>query len=214
MKKFILLVPMILLVAAGCNSQPQVQPVNQQTNTQPKQETQIPQKADETANWETYTNGKYGLSFKYPSAYKIKVSQTSSVLGRLLSLSLQEDSKEVNEGTPFMGISVWDNSKNLSFTDWAKDEYNNSFSNFSDGFGHKEIPVDGQKAISYYSVGLGDGRTVITGNNQIIFLLGAGGPGKTKYEPNYIPNGEVFQDFDKLVSTFKFTKSLFENSYV
>lgn len=52
------------------------------------------QPADETANWQTYTNAKYGFSFKYPSNWQMKdspddVTAPLSIQFKLVSPELQ-----------------------------------------------------------------------------------------------------------------------------
>jgi len=78
MKNFLLALPVVLLLATGCNSnQPVVenQPTNTQptqnqqitpppTNTQTQQTTQTPTPAD--TNLKTYTNTQYRFKFQYP----------------------------------------------------------------------------------------------------------------------------------------------------
>jgi len=73
MKKFLLIVSIVLLLAAACNQQPVVQQ-NTQTPVQPAQNQPTPQAeqtkpTDATANWKTYTNTKYGFELQYPKDF-------------------------------------------------------------------------------------------------------------------------------------------------
>lgn len=81
MKKLLLALPAVLLLAAGCNTTPpstteQTKPVTQ--NQQQKQPTRsIPAKPsaqkvkDERANWKTYTSTKIKISFQYPPDWQV-----------------------------------------------------------------------------------------------------------------------------------------------
>lgn len=65
--------PVVLLLAAGCNSnQPVVE--NQANNTQQtqNQQTTQPSSQNNTSDWKTYTNAKYGFSVQYPTGWEFK----------------------------------------------------------------------------------------------------------------------------------------------
>jgi hypothetical protein len=75
MKKFLYLLPVVVLLAAGCNTTKQVeqqQPVsnNQQTQTTSPSPTPTPSAA-QPAETKTYSNKEYGFSVKYPSEFSI-----------------------------------------------------------------------------------------------------------------------------------------------
>jgi|GEM_PF-4360122 len=163
-----------------------------------------PTPTNENANLKTYTNTQYGFSFQYPGVYKLSDKLVDylppdKVRVSFFGIGLVETSKDINEGSPFISIGVWNNLKNLSLTDWAKAYPNSSFSNFGEKrtADFKEIIIDGHKAISYSWEGLVYGKTVIIENNKEIFLFSIG---------SIDDNDPVWQDFDKLLSTFKFSK--------
>lgn len=151
-------------------------------------------------DWKTYTNTQYGFEVKYPSSYQFVVSGRSSVRGSLFGMVWvgKVESGQLGGGS-FMSIHIWDNSKKLSLVDWASDEYNRSFSNYGPDpvQDFKSETISGHKAISYSWQGLGYGKTVIIEDDQKIFLLDAMGDNKSD---------QVWQDFDNVLSTFKFTK--------
>lgn len=152
---------------------------------------------DEMANWKTYRNEEYGFEFKYPSTYSAKMFEESTVPGNLLEVRLAGPKKGQYDGPPaYIGISIWNNSKQLSLMDWATE--NSSFSNYSLGSLNTNLKNEilvGHKAISYSWVGMGDGTTVVIENGQNIILLDTGANNKTD---------QVWQDFDSILSTFKF----------
>ena len=53
----------------------QTQPAVQPATTQ--QQVAQPAPTDETANWQTYTNAKYGIEFKYPAGYKTIIDENA-----------------------------------------------------------------------------------------------------------------------------------------
>jgi hypothetical protein len=59
MKKFLILTTALVLTAAACNQQAQVNNGQNQTNQNPQQ--------TNTTNWKVYSNTQYRYSFKYPN---------------------------------------------------------------------------------------------------------------------------------------------------
>lgn len=68
MKKVLLILPVILLVAAGCNSSNSTsQPTSNQTQTSQQTQTNLSAvTSDQTANWKMYTSNIYHFQIKYP----------------------------------------------------------------------------------------------------------------------------------------------------
>ena len=139
MKKILFSLPVILLVAAGCNSTtPTPQPTTQQT--QPTQQTQtIPTQQQQVAqnptptpiptdtaqnpstqNLKTYTNTQFGFGFSYPSTYTLKTSDKTNVSGQLFIVNISGSAGGTNSAPASnISISVWSNSKQLSPLEWA-----------------------------------------------------------------------------------------------
>ena len=178
------------------------EPIAQQPTPTPattQSKTPAPTPKDETGNWKTYTNAQYGFEFKYPSTYSVKIFEESTVPGNLLGVQLIGPEKgQYNGPSSYIGIGVWNNSKQLSLIDWAT--ANSSFSNYGSdtlNSSFKNETLAGHKAISYSWVGMGDGKTVVVANSQTILLLDTMADSKTD---------QVWQDFDGVLSAFKFTK--------
>lgn len=83
---------------------------------------------DQTANWSTYSNEKYGFSFKYP-----KLDDSCCNISGPSSESAEEiivlaDKSTTMEGTdkPFNGLAMYvdPNPTNMSFSDYVKNEKN------------------------------------------------------------------------------------------
>lgn len=76
MKKLFFAVPIIALLATGCNSSQQVYnqhvvqtPIAQNTTPTDTSTSTVAPKIDATQNWLSYTSHRLGLSFKYPAAW-------------------------------------------------------------------------------------------------------------------------------------------------
>jgi len=64
---------------------------------------------DETANWEAYSNKKYGFSFKYPNSWKVEESDTTSFNDNnwlFITLAKEEYYQPIPKGKPHIKISV------------------------------------------------------------------------------------------------------------
>ncbi len=152
------------------------------------------------SNWKTYTNDNYGFGFSYPSIYTTKIFDKLETPGALFEINIVGPAKTSKFDSPTtISIDVWSNSKQLSLLDWVKT--NSSFSNYnsdSSNTDFKDETLAGHKAISYLWQGQDEnGRTVVIDNNQTILLLNIGVNSHTD---------QLWQDFDKILPTFKFTK--------
>ncbi len=126
MKKLLYAFPIVVLLAAGCNSAT-TRPTNQiestqQTQTTPTQQQQVTQNptptttADITANWQVYN--KYGITFKYPTDWVVKDS-SSVQTGLRIFLQPKQYSDEVNP----TGLSI----VNAAQTDLSQAKNKRSF---------------------------------------------------------------------------------------
>lgn len=78
-----------------------------QSTVTPK--SQPTQTADETANWKTYTNTKYGFSFKYPQVFTVKLTSAEQEM-----ISIEDQNKQ-----SFLLI-IYNNPNSLSLKDYEK----------------------------------------------------------------------------------------------
>ncbi len=68
MKKVLLMLPLVVLLAAGCNNSKSSGTVNEQSTTKP---TQMQEQKPAMANWKTYKNAKLGFQISYPPSYRL-----------------------------------------------------------------------------------------------------------------------------------------------
>jgi hypothetical protein len=73
------------------------------------------------ADWKTYTNPDYGLSFNYPNSFIIDTNYGSSGFPDFHYLALIKDPKITDRPEPgLIAISVWNNPQKLSVFDFEK----------------------------------------------------------------------------------------------
>ncbi len=162
----------------------------------------------DTSSWKTYTNSKYGFELKYPSNHQPKILENLDSSGQLFYWSISEPvfkEGDVGEFSSSVGISVWDNSKQLTLLDWAKLNQGNSNYNLDNISDFKNETLAGHKAVSYLWRGelSGYGKTVIIENGKTLFVLGVGADNNTE---------SLWQNFDQILSSFKFTQQNQEQS--
>lgn len=93
MKKILFALPIVLLLAAGCNSNSQ--PTNQQTQNTSNANTQ-----NDTANWQNYTSQKFGFEVKSPTDWYLSaITLNSQEQGaRMLS--------DKSQKSPYVDITI------------------------------------------------------------------------------------------------------------
>ena len=157
--------------------------------------------ADETANWQTYTNEKYGFEFKYPSYLKPESTDDSPFAIFLASLSNRKKIGNLENGDIVLQITIAKKAMDLN------EQLREMKSIEKDGGAvisrYKEIKIDGFDAIQelddvkvsdpgcYWSTYIKKGDRYNT-----IALMSA--------KCDTITNVE--NDYNKILSTFKFTK--------
>jgi len=157
----------------------------------------------EQTDLKTYQNQKLGFQFQYPLTYVLDKTYESKGIIQLYDTATYADIKngKIVEGASSIGFSVYNNPKNLSAIDWAKDADNSGYSNFNDNFNptgeYKNIQVDGVDAISYSWVGMGGGDTIVvkSKDSKSIYLFDVGYANKSD---------KIVGDFLQIVETIKF----------
>ena len=166
------------------------------------------QEADPTADWETYTNSKYSLSFKHPNFDDKCCGLAGAVVNSPTSIVTLADKTTVrpNSDAPFDGITVYivSNEENLSLDQYIEKEklaLYDQFKTMADSnqphLGQvSESLIAGQRAIvlTNYSWD-GITRTYFMHTNKKIIIEIS----KKEQSPNH------FSYYDQILSTFKFT---------
>jgi len=146
--------------------------------------------ADETANWKTYRNEKYGFEFRYPKEFA-------------------EDDKcaarEVDENEISVGYSIdiaIENSRGLSLSEYVDQDFNQE--EFED-VQRIESTIDRQEAISisYRTIGMGrlGALTYVLKDGKVyIFSFLAGVECPVAYEMGV----SEFLVYNQILSTFRF----------
>lgn len=194
MKKIIFFVFLgLALLLSGCT-------------TVDRQASQSSQPLDETSSWKTYTNTKYNFSFKYPDnvfAYDA-VDNTNGQIPDVAGFGYTKPG-QYDPGNPAPAdkqgsarILVWTNvSQDLKSWVQAKEANIKSWT---------DTQVGGLSALVNYSKDITSSFTTpmtfkiyyLKADNKIIEIMGFSET--NQYSDNWIVN------FDKIVSTFKFTK--------
>ncbi len=83
MKKILVILPVIMLVAVGCNTTPAIynQPEEQQVDQSNIREQEI---KPDTSKWKVYKNEKLGFQISYPSTYKVVENPEAPFVGSIL----------------------------------------------------------------------------------------------------------------------------------
>jgi hypothetical protein len=208
----VVIVTVVLVMVGGAgayflnkNSTPKPQPITTTVIVKP---TPTPTLIlDTTANWKTYTNTKYGFSFKYPASAIIEESPSSNAL----AIAYRQYS---NQGIPKMLIEIYnkdDASKQNLYnpdklqvlTDNRKRE-NFAYSPVT------QLSVDNQ-TLYYYSEDFDGSSGALPpagGPNNASYAYGVIGNYfyDILYENDFIAFGGDSNDFDRILSTLKFIR--------
>ena len=146
---------------------------------------------DETANWKTYSNEKYGYEVKYPPHYEIKES---------------DQGKSLNIGTPVMPYYSISITENISSLEELKASWQNSVDELLARFPTppavevtwKDTVISGKKAIEMSYEQFIGGYTGITRSTSVI-------KDSTAYRIG-LENGSE-EEYYKILSTFRFIET-------
>jgi len=144
----------------------------------------------ETSGTQTYTNAKYGISFRYPDAYEVREQlapgsalreRYSIVLIRKADLPLPT----AGEGPPTITIDIYQNNLDNQTTEsWIR---GTNESNFKLGEGVlSSTTISGKPALSYRWSGLYEGTTIVRAEPNWIYA----------FSVTYLEMGaDIVQDF-------------------
>lgn len=176
---------MTLLLGGGClpSPEPQVTQIEQPASPPP-----ITPTASKTVTSDN------GFAFTYPAVYTI--SNNSSAADESYLLIHEDDVRPegfVGEGGPPIQVAFWKNRKDLSLTDWA--EQNKNESGFYAGTpAYEQISVAGKDAIRFEAEGLYPIKYILIEHENGVLLLAAA------YSDTAHPNLETFETMLKTVT--------------
>lgn len=164
------------------------------TSTATPKATTTTSATDETANWKTYTNEKYGFSFKYPGDWTYK---TNAGTETLLTIGLFPPSK--TEGYEYFGditINV-ENSNGLTLEDFAKEKNYASATEieWNSTAESEPINISGVSGIKYPQIaGMMPSTISIVKSGNYVYEI-------QDIKPSHQQDGI----YDQILSTFEFT---------
>jgi len=166
-----------------------------------------PTPADETTNWKTYTNKKYGFELRYPAEWNI--TENSDRDPNIIEIypSNEKISNAESSESPFteIRIVIKDNPRALSYKDFALEEEK---AMYASGDFISTLKFGG-------SISVGGVQTeIVTGHLPTWSTKGVYLPYKDKMYTILASNSEgrsdvqkmIEEKFDEIISTFKFTQ--------
>ena len=175
--------------------QSQVTSAKTATATTPSSSTSTTTTTDATANWKTYTNPDYGLSFKYPNDWTLGSGESS------VYLQSPETIKRKEEGQ-FPGADMWVgyyssvNKLDSSATGTLLD-YLNKLASSTNGSILKESTIGDKASYDINEVGEGGFLSIYVPVGEKVIHITFDG---------VLNRGELSSEGSRIVSTFQFTK--------
>ncbi|HEX8974215.1 MAG TPA: hypothetical protein VF817_01875 [Patescibacteria group bacterium] len=178
-----------------------------QAPVQPQQEVKN-QAVDETANWQTYRNDKYGFEFSYPKEWSVALNNLPSSSSHVLNFGSQATFESGEGGMDYLGVLP----KGKTLKDFVK---NVNLGIEVGSASETETTINNQNVIISIMPHSGISKTeskIVTFKNDRndkifnIYLM---------YHVDFdkYPNDKILLDkFNKLINTFKFTNETGETA--
>ena len=157
---------------------------------QPTTEAVVTQPADETADWKTYTNTKYGFEFKYPQSYSIQDIKEGIVAVKSMS----------NSGPANLNVQI---NQEGSLNSLSLDEIMQAKLKSSSTANVQKITIAGQPAYEGVSLGMVSSYAVYLKNGNNFFELMFDTGNRNTLAEN---KAGLSEDQKTMLSTFKFTE--------
>lgn len=143
-------------------------------------------------DWKTYHSQRFNFSFGNPAEYILDTT-AENVYKTSGHINFYDKYSWYGMALPIMSISAYENTLGLSSLEWAQADV--AHSNFAGSYTTRDVA--GEKAIAYsWTGGGGKGYTIVVmkhGSNYIVTIV------------LLDTRQQAWQDFEQLVSTFRFT---------
>jgi hypothetical protein len=143
-----------------------------------------------------YDSSTDGLSFSYPSSYKLDEHQLdiTTMKGKYLTLTPKNvQVPQDSEGPPGLTVEIFENPRNTALADWLKEI--TSGTPPVEGASTTSIAVAGEPGIKYQATGLYESDNVATKHGTHIYVFSASW--LTRQD-------QTLRDLDTLLSTVQF----------
>lgn len=128
------------------------------------------------ANYKTYQNSTYGISFKYPDTYVVQEREVGNSERYHYAITLVDkialkNLPQASEGPPTINIDIFQNDlDNLAPENWVKNTNESNFKISLDGV-LTATSIAGSDAVSYFWDGLYRGQSVVTAHGKNMYMF-------------------------------------------
>ena len=143
---------------------------------------------DETADWKTYTNEKYGYSLKYPKDWEYKENMHEGYEKGAIVGFRKPPTKD--EGFYDIVIRVADAGNTLTIDEWLA---RNAKPSIVTSPTHKTIGVDKLPGVEFIESNMDEHKAVYLAHNKLVMSF------------TIAKDSKYLSIFNKMLSTFKFT---------